>query len=183
MRCRPSRGNARDIAASAVTDVRRIPWRSISAWASSSSRSAWVVEVLQHRDEKVERADLGAGAVGDDPDEPEVVEVLVGDHDPLELLDPMTVRREGLLERDERPAGVRADVDQRERVVLDQVAVDRPDPERGGDRQALDRGHERISARISSRRCSMSCWEIRLSRLSRSSGSVFEGRTLKCQSG
>ena len=46
------------------------------------------VEVLDHRGEQVERADLGAGAVGDDPDEPEVVGVLVGDDDPLEVLEP-----------------------------------------------------------------------------------------------
>ena len=46
-------------------------------------------------------------------------------------------------------AGVRADVDQRQRVVVDQVAVDPADPERRGDRQAVD--HERISASSSSR--------------------------------
>ena len=64
--------------------------------------------------------------------------------------------------------------------VGDQVAVDPADPERRGDRQAMD--HERISVSSSSRRRSMSSWEIRLSRFSRRSGSVLEGRTLKCQS-
>ena len=71
-------------------------------------------------------------------------------------------------------------VDQRQRVVLDQVAVDPAHGERRGDREAVD--HDRIRSSTSSRRRSMSCSETRLSRFSRSSGSVLDGRTLKCQS-
>jgi hypothetical protein len=67
--------------------------------------------VLDHRREQVQRAHLGAGAPGDDVDEPEVVDVLVGDDDPLEVLDPPAVLAEGLLERVERLAGVRPAVD------------------------------------------------------------------------
>ena len=83
-------------------------------------------------------------------------------------------------------------VDERERLVLDQVAVDAADRERRRDRQAVDAGlggggegvvaHARISASTSSRFSSMWSGETSDSRFSRSSGSVFDGRTLKCQS-
>ena len=55
------------------------------------------VEVLDDGHEHVERADLGAGALGDDPDQPEMVGVLVGDDDPLEVLDPVPVLLQGAL--------------------------------------------------------------------------------------
>ena len=89
---RPRPRKERDTARSAVTTSRGIPWRSISASASSSSRSASAPKCLDHRREQVERADLGAGAPGEDVDEAEVVDVLVGDDDPLEVLDPPAVR-------------------------------------------------------------------------------------------
>ena len=144
---------------------------------------AVLLEVLDDRDEQVERAYLGLGALGDDPDQPEVVGVLVGDDDPLEVLEPAAELLEAVFERDERLRRVRADVDERQRVVLDQEAVDSPDAERRGDGELVNaRRHERMSASTSSRFRSMSCWDTRLSRFSRSSGSVLEGRTLKCQS-
>jgi hypothetical protein len=62
-----------------------------------------------------------------------VVEVLVGDNDPLEVLDVAAVLAQRPLELVQRLAGVRAGVDQRERVVVDQVAVDAADGERRGD--------------------------------------------------
>ena len=113
------------------------------------------LEVLHDRHEDVQRADRGARAVGEHVHQPEVVGVLVGDHDPLELLDPAAERRQPGLQRDVRARRVRADVEQRERVVLDQVGVDVSDPERRGDGDAAD--HARISASISSRLASMSC--------------------------
>jgi len=48
--------------------------------------------------------------------------------------------------------------------------------------ERLKRGHERITPSTSSRRRSISSWERSDSRHSRSSGSVLDGRTLKCQS-
>jgi hypothetical protein len=45
----------------------------------------------QPRRQRVERADLGAGAVGEDLRQPDVVDVLVGDDDPLEVLDAAAV--------------------------------------------------------------------------------------------
>ena len=113
--------------------------------------------------------------------------MLVGDDDPLEVLDAAAVLGQRALELVERLARVRAGVDERQRVVLDQVAVDAPDRERRRDRQAVvaglrGAGHERMRPSTSSRLASMSCWETSDSRVSRSSGSVFEGRTLKCQS-
>ena len=83
-------------------------------------------------------------------------------------------------------------VDQRQRLVLDQVDVHAPDRERRRDGEPVDArrggggegvvGHERISASTSSRFCSMWSRDTSDSRLSRSSGSVLDGRTLKCQS-
>ena len=47
--------------------------------------------------------------------------------------------------------------------------------------RSVDRHQPWISSSTSSRRCSICCWDS-ASRFSRSSGSVLEGRTLKCQS-
>ena len=133
-----------------------------------------------------------------------MVDVLVGEHQQLQVLDRVPARGERLFELVERLGGVGPGVDQRERVVLDQVGVDAADRKGSGDREtvdalrrgALQRGgllrllllvcghgaHERISASTSSRRRSMSSWERSDSRQRRSSGSVLEGRTLKCHS-
>src|SRR5204863_9747794 len=102
------------------------------------------------------------------------------DDDELEVLDLAAAARQRGLELVQRLARVRAGVDERQRLVLDQVDVDPPHHERGGDRQAVD--HERMKASTSSRLVSMSSGETSDSRFRRSSGSVFDGRTLKCQS-
>src|SRR5436305_1460875 len=142
---------------------------------------------------------LGARAAGQDLEQAYVVHVLVRDHDQLELFDRVAVLGQGPLELVERLARVRTRVDQRRRPVLDRVAVDPADQERRGHGQPVDAGargqrerlgsgtvgrfaHERITARTSSRRRSMSSRERSDSRHRRSSGSVFDGRTLKCQS-
>ncbi len=149
---------------------------------------------LYERDDDVDRGHVGARARGDDLDQPEVVDVLVGDHDQLEVLDRVADGLELAGELVERFARVRPGVDEGQRPVVDQVAVDAPDGERGRDPESVDAGiarsperllwgHARIRARISSRLRSMSSREISDSRLRRSSGSVLEGRTLKCQSG
>ena len=158
-------------------------------------------EVLEVRPERAERRDLGAGAPGQDLEQADVIHVLVGEHDQLEVLDRMAVLGERALELVQRLSRVRAGVDQRQRPVLDQVAVDAPHQERGRHRQSVDAGacgerecflgarcglrrraQERITASTSSRRRSMSSAERSDSRHSRSNGSVLEGRTLKCQS-
>ena len=46
-----------------------------------------VAEVLDERDHDVDRRDLGARPRGDDLDQPEVVDVLVGEDDQLDVLD------------------------------------------------------------------------------------------------
>ena len=150
------------------------------------------------RREAIERAHLGARALREDLHEADVVDVLVGDDDSLEVLDTMPMSLEGVLERRERSGRVGPRVQQRQRLVLDQVAVDAPHRERRWDRQAVhtprarmrsrNRAHdpvgaaERISSSTSSRRRSMSSCERSDSRHRRSSGSVLDGRTLKCQS-
>jgi len=138
-----------------------------------------------------------------------VVDVLVGDDQQLDLLDRVPARGQRLFELVQRLARVGAGVDERQRRVLDQVGVHAANLEGGGDREAVDalfgglpqqlllagflfrrgpaclacRGHDRIKLRTSSRRRSMSSTETNDSRHSRNSGSVFEERTLKCQSG
>ena len=110
-------------------------------------------------------------------------------------------RGQRLLQFVHRLRRVGARVQQRQRRVLDQVGVHAPHLKGRWDRQAVDarlarrgqrllgalrrlpRGaHERISASTSSRRRAMSSAETSDSRHRRRSGSVFEGRTLKCQS-
>ena len=155
-----------------------------------------VVEVGEPLGGDPERRHLGAGVLDDDLDQAEVVDVLVGDDHQLEVVDRVAAGGELAAELVQRFARVGAGVDQGQRLVLDQVAVDPPDRERGRDPEAVDAGqrgllqrllggeaHARISPSSSSRRCSMSSRETSDSRLRRSSGSVFEGRTLKCQSG
>ena len=148
--------------------------------------------VLDPRREQIQRGDVGPRSAGEDRDKPEVVDVLVGDDDQPEILDAAPVGGEGALERVQRGAGVRAAVDERQRVVVDEVGVDAADPERCRDRQAVDAGvggagerrgrrggrrlgHERMISSTSSRRRSMSSAETSDSRQRRMSGSVTVG--------
>src|SRR5579884_284838 len=158
-------------------------------------------KALQVGGEQVKRGHLRPRTPGQDLEQAEVIHVLVGQHDQLEVLDPAAMCREGTLQVVERLAGVRPGVDQRERLVLDQIAIDSTHEERGGEGNPVDAGpfgqrqrivgargapirrrHERITASTSSRRRSMSSRERSDSRHRRSSGSVLDGRTLKCQS-
>ena len=95
-------------------------------------------EVAQAVVEALQGGDLRTGAPREDRREAEVVDVLVGDDQQLQVLDRVPPRRERLFELVERLRGVRPRVDQRERLVLNQVRVDASDRERRGDRQAVD---------------------------------------------
>ena len=129
----------------------------------------------------------------DDVHEPEVVDVLVRQHDQLDVVDRVAVLGELVLELVERAPGVRARVDQRQRVVLDQVGVDPPDREGRGDPQQMDPASAARASAASAVSGSpaddaqdllgagLHLLLVEPSRLSRRSGSVFEGRTLKCQ--
>ena len=92
-----------------------------------------VAEVLDERHDDVDRRHVCAGSARDYLDEAEVVDVLVGQDHELEIGDRMAELVELVLELVERLAGVGPGVDQRERVVLDQVAVDAAHAERRGD--------------------------------------------------
>ena len=156
-----------------------------------------VAEVLDEGDEQVKGRNLRARALGDDVDQPEVVDVLVGDDHQLDVLDPVAESLELAVELVQRLAGIGARVDQREGPALEQVGVDAADLEGSGDPENPDAGvgdplpdldgrllrHERIRPSTSSRFSSMCSGETSDSRLRRRSGSVLEGRTLKCQSG
>ena len=155
-----------------------------------------LVEVRQPLAGDAERRHLGTGALDDDLGKAKMVDVLMGDHEQPELVDRVAALGQLRLQLVQGLARVGPGVDQGQRLVLDQVAVDSSDREGGGDAQAVDpgqrrllerllgsQGHARISPRTSSRFASMSSRETSDSRLRRSSGSVLEGRTLKCQSG
>ena len=136
----PQPRNARDTARSAVDDVvagsrgaASAPRRSASSRSACSPKSSTTgASTSSAHTSAPERS-------REDLDQPDVVDVLVGDDDPLEVLDPAAVLGQRALQRVERRARVRPAVDQRQRVVLDQVAVDAPDRERRRDRQAVDR--------------------------------------------
>ena len=96
----------------------------------------------------------------DEADQPHVIGVLVGDDDPLE--GPPAGDRPRAPRSPARPARwprLSRPFDQRQRVVVDQMAIDPADPERRGDRRA-DRAVRRPDQRQrrSSRRRSMSAW-------------------------
>ena len=69
-----------------------------------------------------------------------MIHVLVGENDQLEVLHPVPVRGERAFQLVERLARVGPGVDQRQRLVLDQVAVDPADKERRGDGEPADPG-------------------------------------------
>jgi hypothetical protein len=75
-----------------------------------------------------------------------VVDVLVGEDHQLEILDRVPVLVELMLELVERLARVGPRVDERQRLVCDQVAVDAPDREGRRDAQLVDSGLDRASA-------------------------------------
>ena len=191
----PQARKLRETERSAITTSSGIPWRSISVGGEPVVELDVVAEVLDERDRDVDRRHLGARARRDDLDQAQVVDVLVGEDHQLEVLERVPERRELALELVERLAGVRPRVHEGQGLVLEQVAVDPPDGEGRRDPQPVDAGIARLLERLFggvtsgsrsrtwSRFASMSSRETSDSRLSRRSGSVLEGRTLKCQSG
>ena len=103
-----------------------------------------LAEVRQPLGGDADRRHLGAGVLGDDLDQPQVIDVLVGDNHQLEVVDRVAALGELRLELVERLARVGAGVDQGQRIVLEQVAVDPPDRERGGDAEAADADQRRL---------------------------------------
>ena len=93
-----------------------------------------LVEVGEPLGGDAERRHLGAGVLDDDLDQAEVVDVLVGEDDQLEVVDRVAALGELASQLVERLARVGAGVDQGQRLVLDQVAVDPADRERRRDR-------------------------------------------------
>ena len=107
-------------------------------------------EVLHERHRRVDGGHLGAGSLRHERDQPEVVDVLVGEDHELDVLERMAERRDAALEDVERRARVGTGVHERQRRVVDQVHVHAPDRERGGDREVMDTrlggGRERVLA-------------------------------------
>ena len=107
-----------------------------------------VSEVLDERHDDVDRRDVRARSVGDDLDQPQVVDVLVGQDDQLDVGDRPPQVRQLVLQLVERLARVGPGVDEGQRLVLDQVAVDAADGERRRDLQAMDAGLARMLERL-----------------------------------
>ena len=96
--------------------------------------------VLDERDGHVEGGHIGPRARRDERHQAEVVDVLVAeDHEP-DVLERVSQPCDPALELVERGTRIRPGVDERERLVLDQVDVDAPDRERGRDREPVDTG-------------------------------------------
>ena len=89
--------------------------------------------------EQLVSGDPAARAFADRGGEPDVVGVLVGEDQQLDVLDPEAVRREPCLERGERLRRVRTGVDERERVAPEEPAVDGADGERRREDERLHR--------------------------------------------
>ena len=106
-RARPSRGSSRH-RQQRGRDVLAGSRARHHASANSSSALGVAVVVARPRREQVERATSAPERRARIDDEPEVVHVLVGDDDQLEVLDAVAVRGERALERVQRRAGVRA---------------------------------------------------------------------------
>ena len=154
--------------------------------------------VLKTRPQTRDGGNLGSGGAGQHAGEADVVHVLVGEDDSLDLFDLPAQRAKPFAERLECQSRVGTGIDESQGVVFDQVEVDRADQERGWDRDAVNAGacrvcrgrkfrvpapaHPRMISSTSSRLASMSSSETSDSRQRRSSGSVLEARTLKCQS-
>ena len=116
--------------------------------------------VLHERHGHVDGRDVGARALRDQRHQPQVVDVLVGEDHQLDVLERVAQLGHAVRELVEGGGGVRAGVDERERLVLDQVDVDPPDRERCRDLDPVDpvgraAGHERIRSSTSSRFSSM----------------------------
>ncbi len=195
--CEPQPRKLRETLRSATVTSSGMPLRSIRSTAKRSSASASSSKLASRSVAAPSAATSAPERCDDDLGQAEVVDVLVGDDQQLEVVDRVAALGQLRLQLVERLARVGPGVDQGQRLVLEQVAVDPPDREGGGDAQAVDsrpappapapargsRRHARISPSTSSRLASMSSRETSDSRLSRSSGSVLEGRTLKCHSG
>ena len=97
-------------------------------------------EALEVGRQLVEGRNVAPRPAGDDRREADVVHVLVRQDQQTDLLDPVAQRVEAPLEFIERDTRVRTRVDQRQRVVVDHVEVDRADRERRRYRKTVDAG-------------------------------------------
>ena len=94
-------------------------------------------------DEQLVPGHRAAGAAADRRGEPDVVGVLVREHEQLDVLDPEAERRETGFERLERLRRVGPRVDERERLAAENPAVDRPDGKRRREGRSAPRSGRR----------------------------------------
>jgi hypothetical protein len=105
-------------------------------------------ELLDERHGNVDRRHLGSRARRHERDQPEVVDVLVGDDHELDVLERVPKPLDPTLELVEGGAGVRPRIDQRERRILDQVDVHPSDGKGRGDGEAVDPGRHGWGERV-----------------------------------
>ena len=90
--CEPQPRKLRETLRSATVTSSGMPLRSISSTANCVLGLGVLVEVGEPLGGDAERRHLGAGVLDDDLDQAEVVDVLVGDDDQLEVLDRVAAR-------------------------------------------------------------------------------------------
>jgi len=100
-------------------------------------------EIGEERAQQLVCDDRRTAALAHGVGEPDVVVVLVREDHLLDVLDPEAARCERRIELDHGLGPVRAGVDQRQRISLQQVAVHGPNGERHGQG---DRGHRHLAA-------------------------------------
>ena len=91
--CEPQPRKLRETLRSATVTSSGMPLRSISSTAKRSSASASSSKLASRSVAAPERRHLGAGVLDDDLDQAEVVDVLVGDDDQLEVVDRVAALR------------------------------------------------------------------------------------------
>ena len=123
---RPRRGTRATPSAARATRPRGCRGAASAPSANSSSRSARSRSCSTQRASRSSAATSAPERRARIVDQPEVVDVLVGDDDQLEVLDRVAALGELALELVQRLARVGPGVDQRQRVVLDQVVLTRP---------------------------------------------------------
>ena len=152
--CEPQPRKLRETLRSAAVTSSGMPLRSISSTAKSSSASASSSKLASRSAATPSAATSAPECSTTISTRPRWSMCWWVTIDQLEVVDRVAALGQLALQLVERLARVGPGVDQGQRLVLDQVAVDPPDRERGGDAQAVDAGQRRLLERLLGRQAS-----------------------------